>query len=176
MTSRSGERCNDAIKMDAYRLGSDLSLSPNVEGAASVEAPAVFAGYAVVVPGLGIDELKGLDLHGKIVVIFGSEADTGWASHAARVALVPSIVDQLADLALNPLQGAHLNATIPIASAIVLFSGSPHTLEASQALAKDGQPLPKFPLAVNVRASRTHIGRGESPNPNRSTLPALRTR
>jgi hypothetical protein len=58
--------------MDAYRLGSDLSLSPNVEGAASVEAPAVFAGYAVVVPGLGIDELKGLDLHGKIVVIFGS--------------------------------------------------------------------------------------------------------
>ncbi len=53
------------------KVGSDVTLSPNAEGALSIEAPAVFAGYGLVVPSLGIDDLKGLDLHGKIAVIFG---------------------------------------------------------------------------------------------------------
>jgi Peptidase family M28 len=179
-------------KVQALKIGSDVSLSPNVEGAASVDAPAVFAGHGLVIPGLGIDDLKGLDLHGKIVVIFGSApaavhgplkayyrtAAIRWQAlkPAGAVGLVtiaePRLpqggpprgggglggtrpVDQLADPALNPLRGARLNATIPIASAGTLFAGSAHTLDELQALAKDGQPLPKFPLAVNVRATTT---------------------
>ena len=38
-------------------------------GAATIDAPAVFAGHGLVVPGLGINDLKGLDLHGEIAVI-----------------------------------------------------------------------------------------------------------
>jgi hypothetical protein len=179
-------------QVQSLKIGSDLSLSPNVEGTASVDAPAVFAGYGLVIPGLGIDDLKGLDLHGKIVVIFGSSpaavhgplkayyrtAAIRWQAlkSTGAVGLItiaeprPSQggppprgglgfstrpVDRLADPALNPLQGARLNATIPIASANTLFAGSTHALDELQALAKDGQPLPKFPLAVHVRATTT---------------------
>jgi Zn-dependent M28 family amino/carboxypeptidase len=180
-------------QVQALKIGSDLSFSPNGEGAVSVDAPAVFAGYGLVIPGLGIDDLKGLDLHGKIVVIFGSSpaavhgplkayyrtAAIRWQAlkPAGAVGLITIAeprpqpagpprggaglgastrpVDQLADPALNPLQGARLNATIPIASADALFAGSPHTLDELQALAKGGQPLPKFPLAVHVRATTT---------------------
>ena len=54
----------------SIQIGNDLSLAPNLEGTSSVEASAVFAGRGLVVPVLGIDDLKGLDLHGKIAVIF----------------------------------------------------------------------------------------------------------
>jgi Zn-dependent M28 family amino/carboxypeptidase len=53
------------------KIGTEATLSPNIEGAVSVEAPVVFAGHGLVVPSLGIDDLKGLDLHGKVAVIFG---------------------------------------------------------------------------------------------------------
>jgi Zn-dependent M28 family amino/carboxypeptidase len=184
-------------QVQALKIGSDVLLSPNVEGAASVEAPAVFAGYGLVVPWLSIDELKGLDLHGKIAVIFGASpaavhgplkayfrtAAIRWQAikAAGAVGLItiaeprpsqggpPRItrpIDQLADPALNPLQGARLNATIPVASAGALFAGSPHTLDDLQALAKDGQPLPKFSLAASVRATTTTLVHSNYQAPN----------
>jgi len=54
---------------------------------------------------------------------------------------------QLADPALNPLEGARLSATLPAVSTSSLFAGSPHTLDELQALAKNGDALPSFPLA-----------------------------
>ena len=51
-------------------IGSEAMLSTNTEGAVSVTAPAVFAGCGLVVPGLGLNDLKGIDLHGKVAVIF----------------------------------------------------------------------------------------------------------
>jgi hypothetical protein len=54
----------------AMKIGSEATLSPEAKGEVSVSAPAVFAGYGLVVPGLGLDELKGLDLHNKVAVIF----------------------------------------------------------------------------------------------------------
>ena len=62
---------------------------------------------------------------------------------------------QLADPALNPLEGARLSATLPAVSTSSLFAGSPHTLDELQALAKNGDALPSFPLAVTVRATTT---------------------
>lgn len=53
------------------KIGSEVTLSPNQEGSVTIAAPAVFAGHGLVVPELGVDDLKGLDLHGKIAVIFG---------------------------------------------------------------------------------------------------------
>jgi len=215
-------------------LGSEATLSPNAEGAVSVSAPAVFAGYGLDVPGLGLNDAKGIDLHGKIAVILlaspasvhgplkayfrtagarwkalkaagavglitipearqfaggagrgagggralaggatpgqqgGTASAAGTAQTAAGGAGVvqqegvgqgagftrqPGI--QLADPALNPLEGARLNATLLAASASALFAGSPHSLDELQALAKNGDALPSFPLSVTVRATTT---------------------
>jgi len=209
-------------------LGSEATVSPNTEGSVTVSAPAVFAGYGLVVPGLGLNELKGIDLHGKIAVIFlaspasvhgplkayfrtagarwkalkaagavglisipESQQFAGGAGRAARAGVAidqpsndvsatgttqtsnggtvealqgaagrgavstrqPGI--QLADPALNPLQGAQLSATVPAISASALFTGSAHSLEELQAIAKNGEALPAFPLAVTVCATTT---------------------
>jgi hypothetical protein len=60
-----------------------VTLSPSPEEArVAVEAPAVFAGYGLEAPQLGIDDYKGLDVRGKIVVVLngfpkGMKSDVG---------------------------------------------------------------------------------------------------
>jgi len=49
-------------------LGEDATISMGIDDAESLEAPIVFAGYAVSVPEQGYDDLAGLDLNGKVVV------------------------------------------------------------------------------------------------------------
>lgn len=60
----------------ALKPGAEVTLSPRAEGATSVDAPAVFAGYGLSVPRLGVDDLKGLNLKGKIAVIYGGSPAT----------------------------------------------------------------------------------------------------
>jgi hypothetical protein len=59
----------------------------------------------------------------------------------------------IADATLDPLRGAQLNASIPIAAASVLFKGSGHTLEELEALSAEGKPLPHFPIPGVIHAS-----------------------
>ncbi len=49
-------------------LGEDANLGARADLAPDVDAPAVFVGYGLVIPEKGIDDLKGLDLKGKIAV------------------------------------------------------------------------------------------------------------
>ena len=49
-------------------LGDEATISMRIEPAPSVEAPIVFAGYALQVPEVGHDDLAGMDLKGKIVL------------------------------------------------------------------------------------------------------------
>jgi len=49
-------------------LGDEATFSMRIEPAPSVEAPIVFAGYALQVPEVNHDDLAGLDLKGKIVL------------------------------------------------------------------------------------------------------------
>ena len=49
-------------------LGDDASFSLRADLAPSVDAPAVFVGYGLTVPEKNFDDLKGLDLKGKIAV------------------------------------------------------------------------------------------------------------
>jgi hypothetical protein len=49
-------------------LGADATLSSRADLSPSVEAPMVFVGHAFVIPESKVDDLKGLDLHGKIAV------------------------------------------------------------------------------------------------------------
>ena len=58
------------------RLGDDAIFSTRVDLAPSVEAPLVFAGYGLSIPEKGYDDLAGLDLKGKVVVLVsGAPAD-----------------------------------------------------------------------------------------------------
>ncbi|HVN03354.1 MAG TPA: M28 family metallopeptidase [Bryobacteraceae bacterium] len=49
-------------------LGQDAIISTRVDPAPSVQAPVVFAGYALTVPEIHYDDLAGMDLRGKIVM------------------------------------------------------------------------------------------------------------
>ena len=49
-------------------MGEEATISMSLDPAPEVEAPLVFAGYAMHVPGADYDDLQGLDLQGRIVV------------------------------------------------------------------------------------------------------------
>ncbi len=66
-------------------LGDDAFFSTRVDLAPEVEAPLVFAGYGLSIPEKNYDDLRGLDLAGKVVVVFtGSpvEIPGALASHS----------------------------------------------------------------------------------------------
>jgi len=52
------------------KVGTEAILSANRRGPVAIDAPLVFAGHGLVVPSVGVDDLKGLDLRGKVAVIF----------------------------------------------------------------------------------------------------------
>jgi Zn-dependent M28 family amino/carboxypeptidase len=58
-------------------LGEDVIFGTRVDLAPEVQSPLVFIGYGLKIPEQNYDDLAGLDLKGKVVVIFaGSTADT----------------------------------------------------------------------------------------------------
>jgi Zn-dependent M28 family amino/carboxypeptidase len=71
-------------KQEQLVLGEDAFFSTRVDLAPEVEAPLVFVGYGLTIPETNHDDLAGLDLKDKVVVIVtGSPADTppALASH-----------------------------------------------------------------------------------------------
>jgi Zn-dependent M28 family amino/carboxypeptidase len=63
-------------KAEPLQLGEDAILSTRVDLAPQVEAPLVFIGYGLSIPEKNYDDLAGLDLNGKVAVIFsGSPAE-----------------------------------------------------------------------------------------------------
>ena len=177
-------------EVQTLKLGSEVTLSPRFGVTTPVEAQAVFAGYGLVIPGLGVNDLQGLDLRGKIAVIFaGSPSSVHgplkayFRTPAARwkglkaagvmglitipgpqrqlqggpgrggVSGAPRPLTQLSDPELDPLRGLQLSATVPNTSANALFAGSAHQFGELSSLAAEGKHLPKFPLAVTIRAN-----------------------
>ena len=65
---------------------------------AQVDAPAVFVGQAIHAPGLGHDDFAGLDLHGKVAVMFGGAPerfdDTRRAFHASLDEKLRSVAER----------------------------------------------------------------------------------
>src|SRR5689334_1940195 len=71
-------------QVEPLTLGDEAIFSTRVDLASTVEAPLVFAGYGLTVPELGYNDLAGLDLRDKVVVIFAgapSEIPGALASH-----------------------------------------------------------------------------------------------
>jgi Zn-dependent M28 family amino/carboxypeptidase len=58
-------------KPERLALGDDAIIGRGSPPAPSIEAPLVFAGYGLTVPEMKFDDFAGLDLRGKIIVIFG---------------------------------------------------------------------------------------------------------
>lgn len=70
-TEKSYLRLVDASgKTTELKVGTEAVLGANKTGTIAIEAPLVFAGHRLVVPGVGVNDLQGLDLKGKIAVIF----------------------------------------------------------------------------------------------------------
>jgi Zn-dependent M28 family amino/carboxypeptidase len=71
-------------KSEPLSLGEDAFLNTRVNLAPEIEAPLVFVGYGLTIPEKNYDDLAGLDLKGKVVVIFGgspAEMPGALASH-----------------------------------------------------------------------------------------------
>src|SRR3954468_14775592 len=68
----------------SFAQGHDIALRASADGAASFEAPLVFAGYGLDMPGHGFDDYRGLDVRGRIVVVLNgtpSGVPTDVAAH-----------------------------------------------------------------------------------------------
>jgi hypothetical protein len=61
---------------ETWKLGDDVILSARGDFAKALEVEAVFVGHGLVIPELGINDLAGLDLKGKAVVILAGGPST----------------------------------------------------------------------------------------------------
>ena len=61
-------------KREPLTLGEDAIISTRVMPAPEVDAPLVFAGYGLKVPEKNYDDFAGLDVRGKIIVIFSGSS------------------------------------------------------------------------------------------------------
>jgi Zn-dependent M28 family amino/carboxypeptidase len=176
-----------AGQMEPLTLGDDAIFNTRVDLVPAVEAPLVFAGYGLTVPELGYNDLAGLDLRDKIVVIFSGapeEIPGALASHyqsagerwkALRKAGVRGVITIPNPAAMDipwsrisanrahpsmALKGSEFDETTGEELAVTfnperaqkLFEGSGHSLQELVDLVKDRKPLPRFPLAVSIRA------------------------
>lgn len=171
-------------------LGEDAIFSTRVNLAPAVDAPLVFAGYGLTVPENGYNDLAGLDLRGKVAVVFpGAPAEISGAlashyqsagerwkamSKAGAVGIItipnPAFMDipwsrssanrahpsmALKDPEFDETAGEELALVFNPTQASKLFEGSGHTLQEILDLLKDRKPLPRFPLAVSIKARAT---------------------
>jgi hypothetical protein len=174
-------------RVQKLTLGNEALLNPRDASEGIVEASAVFAGHGLRIPEVGIDDLRGLDLKGKIVVYMSgapksvpgpiaSHAQASaqrWtnlrAAGAVGVAVIsdPSTRDipwsrislsrlqpvlSFVDPSLSDTTGQQVSIAINTDLADAFLAGTPHTIQSLLETHRSGKPLPKFPLAVTIRA------------------------
>lgn len=174
-------------KTEPLTLGEDAFFGTRIDLAPEVQAPLVFAGWGLTVPEQNYDDLAGLDLNGKVVVLInGSPSDIPGplAAHSqsaaqrwralskagaigvisianpasmdipwSRIALNRNHVSMsLADPKFDDSKGEQLSVVFNPAKADMLFEGSGHTFQEIVAAAKERKQLPRFPLAVSIKA------------------------
>src|SRR5436305_5602139 len=180
-------------QVDPLVLGDDAIFSTRIDLAPTAEGQLVFVGYGLTVPEKNYDDLAGLDLKGKIAVVFsGSPAEIpgDLSSHyqsagerwkalqkagaiGSVTILNPNSMDipwsrislnrnhpsmALVGAEFNETAGQKLAVTINPAKAEKLFQGSGHTFAEILAIAKERKQLPRFPLAVSLKA-KAHLAK-----------------
>jgi len=168
-------------------LGDDAIFNTRVDLAPALEASLAFAGYGLNVPESNYNDLAGLDLQGKVAVVFSGspeEIPGALASHyqsagerwkamykAGAVGIItipnPASMDipwsrisanrahpsmALKGEEFNETAGEQLAVTFNPARAETLFEGSGHTLQEILDAATARKQLPRFPLAVSIKA------------------------
>jgi Zn-dependent M28 family amino/carboxypeptidase len=73
-------------KTEPLALGTDATINLRGSAAGKVDAPLVFIGYGLVSPEHGYDDLKGLDLEGKVAVVLAGAAPSGMPGPALAAA------------------------------------------------------------------------------------------
>jgi hypothetical protein len=68
--AKSSVELDHAGQHTALKIGEDITLSPHVTPGPAVDAPLVFIGYGLRLPTKHMDDFAGLDLHGKVVVLY----------------------------------------------------------------------------------------------------------
>lgn len=175
-------------------LGKDATLGLRGDPKDPVDAPAVFVGYGLQIPEHGIDDLKGIDLKGKLAVILSGapkEVPAALAAHAQSAAQrwanlraagavgTIGLVDAktvdipweravltrtqpvvgLTDPAMIDTAGQRAAVSIGPSAEEELFGGSGHTFAEILELHRTNKPLPKFPLALRVKAHTAFTSR-----------------
>jgi hypothetical protein len=192
-------------RLDATRVSAALKengqWTPIVAGAdlrptarlatGDVEAPIVFAGYGLSLP--GANDLAGLDLRGKIVLHYngvpaglsapmqahGTRSRWTAMQQAGAVGVIAigapgswnaaggigGATMSLADTTLDDTRGQRIGAAINPALAGRLFVGSTIVWDSVVARARRGESLPRGPLSVSLRATLPTVRRSlTSPN------------
>jgi len=124
-------------KLAMFLSGSPPGLSPEVSAHAQSS-------------GVRWKALRAAGAVGEIVVFNPRHMESPWERHA-RARVMPSM--SLADPALDELAGERLGMAVNPARAEKFFAGAPHTFAELVDLVEAGKPLPRFPLAVSVRAT-----------------------
>jgi Peptidase family M28 len=189
-----------AGQLEPLTLGEDVLFSTRVDLAPAVEAPLVFAGYGLTVPENNYNDLEGLDLKGKVAVVFSGapeEIPGALASHyqsagerwkamykAGAVGIItipnPAAMDipwsrisanrahpnmALKGQEFDETAGEELAAVFNPAHASRLFEGSGHTWEEILEAARQRRQLPRFPLALTIKA-RASVNKKEVESAN----------
>ena len=174
-------------KVEPLILGDDAIFGTRIDLAPSAEGQLVFVGYGLTVPEQNYDDLAGLDLKGKIAVVFAGSpeeipgalsshyqsAGERWKSFqkAGAVGIVtilnPGSMDipwsrisvnrahpsmALVGAEFDETAGQKLAVTVNPEKAEKFFQGSGHSFSEILAIAKDRKQLPRFPLAVSLKA------------------------
>jgi Zn-dependent M28 family amino/carboxypeptidase len=78
------------------KVGEDFVVAPPLSGDVDTRAPLAFAGYGVVAPELGRDDLAGIDVAGKIVVTLAGRPANVDPAAWERAAAPEAVVERLA--------------------------------------------------------------------------------
>jgi len=157
----------DGARLAIERDGTIVTLQPRAQfipafdfthAQASIRAPAVFVGHGIAAPGQHYDDFAGLDLHGRIAVLFSgapSRLDPGWRARHA------SLDDKLRALARRGAVGAVFvntvadEAQLPWAQRAAAWDRPGLALRDA-----DGQPLDAVPglqVVATVSASAASV-------------------
>ncbi len=189
-TQSSASLVRDGVAVP-LELGPDAYFGTKVDGHGDeISAPLVFVGNGLRVPEAGVDDLAGIDVKGKVVVLLSgspSSVSAALAGHygsiderwkmlraAGAIGMItipnPASMDvpwirtsanrtaptmDLDDPAFNEVAGLKVAMSFNPAQAEKLFAGSGHTFREIAVLGKDRAVMPRFLLAVSLKARAT---------------------
>ncbi|MBM3753935.1 MAG: M28 family peptidase [Acidobacteria bacterium] len=195
--TRQIDETNSSLSLNgaAITFGKEAYFEMRSDPKPETRGELVFAGHGLRAPEMNYDDLKGLDLKGKIAVVLGGappkwpgpiaahlqSADIRWAGlqAAGAIGIVNIPLTQTTPWTRSAAArvqtqmtaeiGQNVGPSVSIAwnpeHAALLLDGSGHTLDELRKLARAGEALPKFGLRKTLHA-KVVVKRGKLESPN----------